>query len=149
MAFLTGPVAVRVPATSANLGPGFDALGLALTLYDDVRARVVAGGGVRVTVAGEGAGELPTDDRHLVVRTMKTTFASSGPLRPASNWRAATASRRRGASDRRRPRSWPASCSPGRWSKTAPRISTTRRSCGWPPRSRGIPTTSRRACSAA
>ncbi|MCG5435001.1 homoserine kinase [Micromonospora foliorum] len=69
----TGPVRVRVPATSANLGPGFDALGLALGLYDDVAAEVAAGG-VRVTVTGQGAGELPDDDRHLVVRAMRAAF---------------------------------------------------------------------------
>ncbi|MEH0929246.1 homoserine kinase [Micromonospora sp. CPCC 205558] len=68
-----GPVRVRTPATSANLGPGFDALGLALGLYDDVAAEV-ASGGVRVTVTGQGAGELPDDDRHLVVRAMRAAF---------------------------------------------------------------------------
>ncbi len=82
MAFLSTPVAVRVPATSANLGPGYDALGLALTLYDDVRARVVAGTRVSVTIAGEGAGELATDDRHLIVQTMKTTFENLGLAAP-------------------------------------------------------------------
>ncbi|MFC3501068.1 homoserine kinase [Micromonospora krabiensis] len=75
--FATGPVRVRVPATSANLGPGFDALGLALGLYDDVAAEV-APEGVRVTVTGQGAGELPDDDRHLVVRAMTATFARLG-----------------------------------------------------------------------
>jgi homoserine kinase len=73
MAFLTSPVRVRVPATSANLGPGFDALGLALELHDDVTAQV-GGDGLRVAVTGEGAGELPADERHLVVATMLTTF---------------------------------------------------------------------------
>jgi homoserine kinase len=82
MRFLTTPVAVRVPATSANLGPGFDALGLALTIYDDVRARVVGGGGVHVSIAGEGAGELATDDRHLVVQTLKTTLEHLGVAVP-------------------------------------------------------------------
>ncbi|SCE95333.1 homoserine kinase [Micromonospora coriariae] len=71
--FSAGPVRVRVPATSANLGPGFDALGLALGLYDDLAAEV-APGGVRVTVTGQGAGELPDDDRHLVVRAMRAAF---------------------------------------------------------------------------
>ncbi|MGC4876740.1 homoserine kinase [Micromonospora sp. DT43] len=71
--FAAGPVRVRVPATSANLGPGFDALGLALGLYDDLAAEV-APAGVRVTVTGQGAGELPDDDRHLVVRAMRATF---------------------------------------------------------------------------
>jgi homoserine kinase len=81
MAFVSSPVAVRVPATSANLGPGFDALGLALTVYDDVRARVAAGG-VHVTVSGEGAGELPTDGRHLVVQVMHATFEALGATPP-------------------------------------------------------------------
>ncbi|MBQ1020386.1 homoserine kinase [Micromonospora sp. D93] len=71
--FTAEPVRVRVPATSANLGPGFDALGLALGLYDDVAAEV-ASGGVRVTVTGQGAAELPDDDRHLVVRAMRAAF---------------------------------------------------------------------------
>ncbi|MFC4147036.1 homoserine kinase [Micromonospora mangrovi] len=73
MTFASGPVRVRVPATSANLGPGFDALGLALGLHDDVAAEVTPGG-VRVTVTGEGAGELPEGDRHLVVTSMRAAF---------------------------------------------------------------------------
>ncbi|SBT46758.1 homoserine kinase [Micromonospora auratinigra] len=73
MTFASGPVRVRTPATSANLGPGFDALGLALGLYDDVAAEVTAGG-VRVAVTGEGAGELPDGDRHLVVTSMRAAF---------------------------------------------------------------------------
>ncbi len=82
--FTAGPVRVRAPATSANLGPGFDALGLALGLYDDVAAEV-ASGGVRVTVTGQGAGELPDDDRHLVVRAMRAAFdVLGGPPRGLS-----------------------------------------------------------------
>ncbi|MFI5837577.1 homoserine kinase [Micromonospora sp. NPDC051300] len=77
----SGPVRVRVPATSANLGPGFDALGLALGLHDDVTAEVTDGG-VRVVVTGEGAGELPSDDRHLVVTAMRAAFDVLG-ARPA------------------------------------------------------------------
>jgi homoserine kinase len=79
--FVTEPVSVRTPATSANLGPGFDALGLALALYDDLTARVT-GDGFRVTVSGEGAGELPGDEQHLVVRAMLATFDELGG-RPA------------------------------------------------------------------
>src|SRR2546423_4604215 len=75
------PVRVRVPATSANLGPGFDALGLALGLHDEVTARVT-GAGLEVTVTGEGAGELPTDGEHLVVRAMLAAFDAIGE-RPA------------------------------------------------------------------
>jgi homoserine kinase len=79
--FVTGPVWARVPATSANLGPGFDALGLALGLHDELRAEVAAEG-VRVTVTGEGAGELATDEHHLVVRAMFAAFDALG-ARPA------------------------------------------------------------------
>ncbi|MGC1213572.1 MAG: homoserine kinase [Micromonospora sp.] len=81
LTFETGPVRVRVPATSANLGPGFDSLGLALGLYDDVAAEVTAGG-VRVTVTGQGAGDLPDDDRHLVARAMRGTFDVLGAQPP-------------------------------------------------------------------
>lgn len=66
-------VRVRVPASSANLGPGFDALGLALGLYDEVEVSVAAGG-VEVEVAGEGAGRVPCDEAHLVVRAMRTAW---------------------------------------------------------------------------
>ncbi|MEV4131438.1 homoserine kinase [Dactylosporangium sp. NPDC049742] len=81
MALLSTPVTVRVPATSANLGPGFDALGLALSLHDEVEARVT-GHGVTVEVIGEGAGELPGDETHLVVRAMRRVFDELGE-RPA------------------------------------------------------------------
>ncbi|PZG01238.1 homoserine kinase [Micromonospora deserti] len=79
--FTSGPVRVRVPATSANLGPGFDALGLALALHDDVAAEVTSPG-VTVTVTGQGAGELPADDRHLVVRAMRAAFDALGGQPP-------------------------------------------------------------------
>lgn len=67
---------MRVPATSANLGPGFDALGLALDLVDDLHARVVDSG-LRVDVTGPGE-ELPRDEKHLVVRAMRAAFARLG-----------------------------------------------------------------------
>lgn len=76
-------MAVRVPATSANLGPGFDALGLALALYDEVSAEVTGDDRVVVTVTGEGAGELPTGGEHLVVRSMYATFDELRAPRPA------------------------------------------------------------------
>jgi homoserine kinase len=68
---------VRVPATSANLGPGFDALGLALGLHDDLMVRVTDAG-IAVDVAGEGADEVPRNAKHLVVRAMQATFARLG-----------------------------------------------------------------------
>lgn len=81
LTFASDPVSVRTPATSANLGPGFDALGLALTLYDDLSAQVTDGG-YTVTVTGEGAGELPGDESHLVLRAMLATFDELGERPP-------------------------------------------------------------------
>lgn len=77
MTFVDGPRRVDVPATSANLGPGFDALGLALELRDELTASVTASG-LSVEVVGEGAGSLAVDDSHLVVRAMRTTFEALG-----------------------------------------------------------------------
>jgi homoserine kinase len=79
--FRAEPVQVRVPATSANLGPGFDALGLALAIHDRVRAQV-AGDRVTVRVTGEGAGELASDVTHLVASSAMATFDRLGG-RPA------------------------------------------------------------------
>jgi homoserine kinase len=81
LTFASDAAHVRTPATSANLGPGFDALGLALTLYDDVSARVT-GSGCTVAVTGEGAGELPDDAGHLVIRAMLATFDELGERPP-------------------------------------------------------------------
>lgn len=70
-------VRVRVPASSANLGPGFDALGLALARYDEVVVELAADG-VVVEVSGEGSGTVPRDERHLVVRAMRLAFEVFG-----------------------------------------------------------------------
>jgi homoserine kinase len=75
------PVRVRVPATSANLGPGFDAFGLALALHDSVAARVT-GGGLAVAVSGEGAETAEAGERHLVVVAMRAAFAAMGGQPP-------------------------------------------------------------------
>jgi homoserine kinase len=75
--FRDGPVQVRVPATSANLGPGFDSFGLALSRFDDVTAEVAAAGLV-VEVSGEAAANVPDDDTHLIVSTMRRTFSRLG-----------------------------------------------------------------------
>jgi homoserine kinase len=71
--FVAGAVRVRVPATSANLGPGFDALGLALSLHDELSARVTDAG-LAVDVHGEGGELVARDESHLVVRAMRRTF---------------------------------------------------------------------------
>ena len=79
-AFRGGPVHVRTPATSANLGPGYDAFGLALAWHDDVIARVVDAG-LHIDVAGEGEA-LVRDETHLVVRAMRATFERLGGQPP-------------------------------------------------------------------
>jgi homoserine kinase len=76
------PVRVRVPATSANLGPGFDALGLALSLHDEVEARVVPSG-LHIDVSGEGAPDITdAEEAHLVVRAMRAAFDDLGAGQP-------------------------------------------------------------------
>ena len=81
MAWTEAAVRVRVPATSANLGPGFDALGLGLTLYDDVDAWICASG-LAIEISGEGADLAETGEEHLVVRAMRTAFAVTGGQPP-------------------------------------------------------------------
>ena len=74
MKWAEGPVRVRVPATSANLGPGFDTLGLALGLYDEVEV-AVAPSGVDIEVIGEGAADVAdAGEKHLIVRAMRVAF---------------------------------------------------------------------------
>ncbi len=70
-------VRVRVPATSANLGPAFDCAGLALTCHDTVEFAVEPAG-LSVEVTGLGAGELPTDGTHLVVRAFRAACDELG-----------------------------------------------------------------------
>jgi homoserine kinase len=81
MAWIDGPVRVRVPATSANLGPGFDALGLALTLYDEVEARIIPAG-LSIEISGEGADLADSGEEHLAVRAMRVAFAVTGGQPP-------------------------------------------------------------------
>ncbi|WP_433438621.1 homoserine kinase [Nonomuraea sp. CA-141351] len=71
-----------MPATSANLGPGFDALGLALSLYDDVEATLADEPGTRVIVDGESAGEVDLGEGHLVVKAMRAAFDRMGVGQP-------------------------------------------------------------------
>lgn len=82
-------VTVEVPASAANLGPGFDALGLALGLYDRVEVAITEGtvegavpGGVTVEVTGEGATRLPCDETHLVARATLATLDAFGVAVP-------------------------------------------------------------------
>ncbi|WP_250257834.1 homoserine kinase [Dermabacter sp. Marseille-Q3180] len=66
-------VTVQPCATSANLGPGFDSLGVALDLRDRYTLEVTTGA-TEVVINGEGAGELPVDDTNLIVRTLRETL---------------------------------------------------------------------------
>lgn len=79
--FSSAAVHVRVPATSANLGPGFDSAGLALSMYDDVVVRATSSG-LDVVVEGEGAGALPRDESHLLVRSLRAAFDRLGGQPP-------------------------------------------------------------------
>ena len=71
-------VHVRVPATTANLGSGFDILGLALQLYNVFSMRITAEPGWRVSLP-PGA-RFPTDDRNLVFRAARVLFTHVGYL---------------------------------------------------------------------
>jgi len=75
--FRAATLRVRVPASSANLGPGFDTFGLALGLYDEVVVRV-GEDGLDLDVAGEGADKVRHDRRNLVVKSMDRAFAVLG-----------------------------------------------------------------------
>ena len=68
---------VKVPATSANLGPGYDCMGLALSLHDRVRFRATVGK-TQVHVRGQGKDKLPEDDKHLVVRAIRLGLDAVG-----------------------------------------------------------------------
>ncbi|AQX80681.1 homoserine kinase [Plantibacter sp. VKM Ac-2885] len=71
-------VTVKVPATTANLGPGFDTLGLALALYDELTVTVREEPGVFVEVIGVGAGEVPTDASNLVITAIAHALRAYG-----------------------------------------------------------------------
>lgn len=79
--FVTHPVTVRVPATSANLGAGFDSLGLALALHDEVTAQVTFED-TEVIIEGQGADTLPTDESHLVVTSLHRACLALGAPTP-------------------------------------------------------------------
>lgn len=88
---MTPPRPVRVsidaPATSANLGPGFDALGLAVQLYNRFHVALRQDDELHVDVEGLGAGEVPLDHRHLVVRAMREAFDRAGEKLPGLDLR--------------------------------------------------------------
>jgi homoserine kinase len=70
-------VAVRIPATTANLGPGFDALGMALTLSNRLDVEVIPHG-LEITTTGEGADRLPANESNLAYRAFRRVFERLG-----------------------------------------------------------------------
>src|SRR5260370_40989702 len=78
-------VRVRVPATSANLGPGFDALGLALALYNEVTLEEADR--VWVAVEGEGSGRLGAGAKNVVARGAALAFEIAGRAFPGARLR--------------------------------------------------------------
>lgn len=77
MRIVSDVVRLQVPATSANLGPGFDAFGLALGLHDVLTVRATTGA-TRTTVRGEGAGTVPDGEDHLVVKAIRSALEHVG-----------------------------------------------------------------------
>lgn len=73
----SGSVRVEVPASSANLGPGFDSIGMAVDLWDSIEVEV-GGAGLRIDASGEGADAVPRDRTHLVYRSMSVLWHSLG-----------------------------------------------------------------------
>lgn len=70
-----------VAASSANLGPGFDSIGLALSVYDEIIVETTDSG-VHVEVEGQDADQLPRDARHLVVRAIRCGLRAAGVSAP-------------------------------------------------------------------
>lgn len=69
---------VHVPATSANLGPGFDSLGLALAMHDRYIAQVLDEAIIDIDITGEGADDLPRNEKNLVIKSMYKGFEFLG-----------------------------------------------------------------------
>jgi homoserine kinase len=83
-------VAVEVPATTANLGAGYDCLGMALALTNRVglEVRTWSRGGIELSVEGEGAGELPADGRNRFVQGVEAAIREArGEVPEGASWR--------------------------------------------------------------
>ena len=65
---------VKVPATTANLGPGFDAIGLALNLWNEAEFITTNDGKTTVTIVGEGAGKLPLDEKNSIAEAASLIY---------------------------------------------------------------------------
>jgi len=76
--FRATPIKVTVPATSANLGPGFDSLALAVNLFDTYIAQILDDVEFDIDVVGEGAADVRTDEKNLIIRSMMAGFEFMG-----------------------------------------------------------------------
>ncbi|WP_311523447.1 homoserine kinase [uncultured Corynebacterium sp.] len=72
---------VKVPGSSANLGPGFDTLGLALSIYDTLEVEVIESG-LEVEIFGEGADDLPRDSSNLIVKAINSGLIAADVRAP-------------------------------------------------------------------
>ncbi len=73
---------VQVPATSANIGPGYDCMGVSLSMWDEVTVTTREQPGLSIQVAGEGHDTVPHDESHLVVATLRQGLVDLGHPRP-------------------------------------------------------------------
>ncbi len=80
----SGAIEITVPATTANLGPGFDSLGLALDLYNRVRVEPAAEPSLEIT--GHGCGDLPRDATNLMLRAAAELAGRAGRELPPARW---------------------------------------------------------------
>lgn len=74
-------LSVSVPATSANLGPGFDSLGMALAVYDEYEVETT-NSGLEINIQGEGALSAAKDESNLIFRSLKLVFDAVGEALP-------------------------------------------------------------------
>ncbi len=75
---MANTVKVRVPGTTANCGPGFDAVGIACTIYNDLELTLNDQGNISLDVIGEGAGAIPADGSNVAVKAIQMVLAKTG-----------------------------------------------------------------------
>lgn len=79
---MANTVKVRVPGTTANCGPGFDAVGIACTIYNDLELTLSQEAGIALAVSGEGAGFIPADSSNVVVKAIQMVLNRTGQQYP-------------------------------------------------------------------
>ena len=71
-------VKVRVPGTSANCGPGFDCLGVACTIYNELELTLLEEERLDIEITGDGAENIPVDERNIVWRSIQKLLERAG-----------------------------------------------------------------------